>query len=172
VGLGSLAGLGVFLVYNHAIYGEWTLTPSGYGSSFVRRARTQSPFAYLGDIAGMLLHPRYSIFVFSPFLLFTLPGLRPAWRNAPLWVKSSTLAAGVYMLIHLRLNRFWGGPPFNYRYPLEMLTMMAPFLYLSWRTWWDRANDQFRRYFWYSVAFSAVIQALAIVFEYNNPEVM
>jgi hypothetical protein len=171
IALGSAAGLGLLVLYYHLVLGEASVAPPSYGSSFVTRARTQSPLAYLGDVGGMLFHPKYSIFVFSPFLLFTLPGIRTAWKGADPWVRASALAAVVYMLIHLRLNRFSGGPAFNYRYPLEMLVMAAPLLFLSWQAWFNRTSSLGRRLFLYSILVSLTAQALAIWIEFTNPTV-
>ncbi len=170
-GLGAVAGLAVLMTYNRLVLNTWSPVPASYGETFVERARNQSVLGYLGDIFGMFLHPRYSVFVFSPFLLFTVPGLRAGWRRAPMWVKASALGGIVYMLIHLRLNRFWGGAEFNYRYPLEMLTVLAPLLYLSWRAWFDRASSGWRRAFAYSVVISVVVQFVAIWIEFTNPTV-
>jgi len=170
-GLGAVSGLVILMIYNHLVLDTWSPVPAIYGDSFIERARNQSVFGYFGDLLGMLFHPRYSLFVFSPFLLFTLPGLRNGWKRSPHWVKASALGGVVYMLIHLRLNRFWGGAEFNYRYPLEMLTVLAPLLFLSWQAWHERASEGWRRVFWYSVVMSAAIQLVAILIEFTNPTV-
>ena len=170
-GLGAASGLAVLMAYNRLILGTWSPVPSIYGETFIDRARNQSPFGYIGDVVGMFAHPRYSVFVFSPFLLFTLPGLREGWRVSPTWVKASTVGGIVYMLIHLRLNRFWGGAEFNYRYPLEMLIVLAPLLYLSWHAWFENASSRWRRLFAYSVVLSVAAQLVAIWIEFTNPTV-
>ncbi|NNF10563.1 MAG: hypothetical protein HKN74_09785 [Acidimicrobiia bacterium] len=171
-GLSAALGLGVLVVYNGLVLDSWTPVPASYGESFVERAQNQSPLAYVGDLLGMFLHPKYSIFVFSPFLLFTIPGLKRAWTGSPAWVRASAIGGVAYMLIHLRLNRFWGGAEFNYRYPLEMLTVLAPLLFLSWHTWYDNASAGWRRAFWYSVVASGTAQFVAIWIEFTNPTVL
>ncbi|NNC93905.1 MAG: hypothetical protein HKN80_15585 [Acidimicrobiia bacterium] len=168
IGVGSAIGLAALLIFNHEVLGTWSPTPRGYGESFINRAGNQSLLAYVGDVVGLLFHPKYSIFVFSPFLLFTLPGLRTAWRRAPVWVNANAVAGLVYMLVHLRLNRFWGGLAFNYRYALEPLMVIAPLLFLSWRAWYEGANSSGRRAFWYSVVLSAAIQFMAISVGFEN----
>lgn len=168
IGLGASVGLALLLLYNHSVLKTWSPAPPGYGEGFVERAGSQSPIAYLGDVLGFLFHPKYSVFVFSPFLLFTVPGLRAAWREAPLWTKSCAVGGVVYILIHLRLNRFWGGLAFNYRYALEFLIVLAPLLFLAWQAWYERAGDGPRRVFWYSVAVSAAIQVMAISVGFVN----
>ncbi|MDH3539542.1 MAG: hypothetical protein OEP52_06080, partial [Acidimicrobiia bacterium] len=67
--------------------------------------------------------------------------------------------------IHLRLNRYWGGYSFNYRYPLEPLTVAAPLLYLSWQAWFDVASALWKRMFWYSVILSVFAQMLSLYVE-------
>lgn len=171
IGAGALLGLVVLLAYNSAVLDSSSPAPAGYGQSFLDRAQRQSPLAYVGDIAGMLFHPKYSLFVFSPFLLFTVPGLRAAWRTSEPWIRAAALAGVVYILLHLRLNRYWGGAEFNYRYPLEMLVMVSPLLVLSWQHWYGRAGDLGRKLFLYSIPISIGAQLVAIWVEFTNPTV-
>ena len=168
IGLGSAIGLGALLLYNHAVLDTWSPAPPSYGEAFVERAGRQSVLGYLGDVLGFFFHPKHSPFVFSPFLLFTIPGLRAAWREAPVWVTSAAMGGIVYILIHLRLNRFWGGLAFNYRYALELLIVLSPLLFLSWQAWYHRASPFGRRLFWYSVVASAGIQLMSIGVGFTN----
>jgi len=168
VGVGSLLGLAALLAYNRLVLDSGSPAPGNYGQSFVDRASSQHPLAYFGDVLGFLFHPKYSVFVFSPFLVFTLLRLRAAWKTAPLWTKASAMGGLVYILIHLRLNRFWGGLAFNYRYALELLIMLSPILFLSWQAWYDEASRFDKRLFWYSVAASGGIQLIAINAGFTN----
>lgn len=60
------------------------------------------------------------------------------------------------MLVQLRVNYFTGGDAFfSYRLPLEMLTMAAPLLVLSYREW--IAHDRGRRVLFAAAVFFAVI---------------
>ncbi len=169
VGLGSGAGLALLLVYNQLVLGTWSPVPPSYGQSFVARAGSQSAWGYLGDVLGMLAHPKHGLLVFSPFLLFTLPGLREGWRRADLWVRASGLSGLLFILVHLRLNRHSGGLLYGYRYPLEMLIVMAPLLLLSWRAWFERATPFMRRLFWLAVGASVVRQIYSIWLGFENP---
>ena len=169
VALGTGFGLGLLLLYNGLVLGSWSPTPPSYGAGFVTRAGRQGLLAYGGDVVAMLAHPNHGLLVFSPFLLFTLPGLRRAWQAADPWVKASALAGLVYMLIHLRLNRFSGGLLYGYRYPLEMLIVMAPLLLLSWQAWFKSASLVMRRLFYLAVAASILRQAYSIWIGYENP---
>jgi hypothetical protein len=168
IGVGALVGLGLLLAYHRAVLATWSPAPPSYGATFVDRAGSQGVLAYAGDVVGFLFDPKYSVLVFSPFLLFTVPGLRVAWRGAPAWVKSSAAGGVVYILVHLRLNRYWGGLAFNYRYALEFLMVLAPLLFLSWQAWYRGATPLGRRLFWYSVAASTGIQVIAINVGFTN----
>jgi hypothetical protein len=171
VGLGSACGLLGLVAYNGLIIGEWSLAPAVYGQTFLDRAQSHRLFAYLGDILGSLFVPEYGLFVFSPFLLFTIPGLRRAWDHAEPWVRASAVAGLVYILIHLRLNRYWGGYALNYRYQLEMLAVTAPLLFLSWQVWYERAKPFWRRMFWYAFILSVLAQVLSLYVE-TTPRVL
>ncbi|NNL69973.1 MAG: hypothetical protein HKO70_08445 [Acidimicrobiia bacterium] len=168
IGAGSAVGLAALLLYNQTVLDTWSIAPPSYGESFVNRAQTQSPLAYLGDVVGFLFHPKYSVFVWSPFLVFTLLRLRTGWQQAPGWVRAAAVGGVIYMLIHLRLNRFWGGLAFNYRYALELLVMVAPLLFLSWQAWYGETGPTGRRLFWYSVAASVAMQVVAINVGFTN----
>ncbi|MBT8202700.1 MAG: hypothetical protein KJO87_05275, partial [Acidimicrobiia bacterium] len=63
IGAGSAVGLAALLLYNQTVLDTWSIAPPSYGESFVDRAQTQSPLAYLGDVVGFLFHPKYSVFV-------------------------------------------------------------------------------------------------------------
>ena len=169
VGLGTSVGLAILIVYNQLVLGTWSPLPPSYGQGFIDRAGSQGALAYLGDVLGMLAHPQLGLVVYSPFLLLLLPGLREGWRQSDSWVKASALAGLLYMLIHLRLNRFSGGLLYGYRYPLEMLTVAAPLLLLSWKSWYGRATPLLRRVFWVVVGLSVFRQAYSIWVGYENP---
>lgn len=169
VGLGTAAGLVVLVVYNQLVLGTWSLFPPSYGQSFINRAERQSILAYLGDVVGMLAHPKYGLLIFTPFLLLILPGMRDGWKQSDPWVKAGALAGLVYMLVHLRLNRFSGGLLYGYRYPLEMLTVAAPFLLLSWKALYTRAVPLVRQVFWIAVGLSVARQAYSIWVGFENP---
>jgi hypothetical protein len=74
------------------------------------------------------------VFVYSPFLLMLLPGLRAAWAEAPQWARSAAAGGLVYLGVQLKANYFAGGAHFySYRYAIEPLTLMAPILVLAWQ---------------------------------------
>lgn len=173
-------GLAAFLWYGHVVFGEASLT-GGYSGSVTGRltgggAAGGEAFAGVGrlleNVAGTLVAPNRGILTLSPFLLVLLPGLPAAWRAAPGWVRSAALAGGVYMLVQLRVNYFDGGLNFfAYRLPLEMLTMAAPLLVLSYRGW-VAGHTRRVQAFWTLVVLSVAVQFLGAAVFVRDPSVV
>lgn len=124
-----------------------------------------------GDVIGGLgfaaknlvmtfVSPTRGLLPFSPFLLVLLPGIRTAWRAAPLWVRSAALAGTVTLLLQVVSNRYTGGDwYFGYRYPLEPLMLWAPLLVLAYREWVS-PRRLMRLAFALTAVISVVFQAL------------
>lgn len=135
--IGVISGLGAasLIAYNAIMF----TTPSptgGYGSYPVENIVGYTVGQYAHNLVGTLVSHTHGILIYSPFLVMLLPGLRAAWRAAPGWVRTAALAGLAYMLVQLRVNYFTGGDAFyGYRLPLEMLTMAAPLLFLSYQEW-------------------------------------
>ena len=142
IGVASSLGMAFLLVYNHALFGSWSLLAGSY-TSFEKNVIGQGanyspthPLQLLTNVAGFLVSPSRGLLVLSPFLLMLFPGLVRAWRVAPPWVQASAVAAGGYTVVQLWTNNFGGGAGFyGYRYALEPLTLASPLLVLSWQQW-------------------------------------
>lgn len=159
VGLGSGVGLAALVAYNALMFGEPSIA-GGYPDDFTDRLATMTLWTYVENVVGTLVSPGRGVLVLSPFLLVLAPGLVAAWRAAPDWVRGSALAGLVYMALHLRMNRFWGGTNFfSYRYPLEALTLAAPLLALAWRQWASRTP---RRRWWFTTTLAASVAVHAL----------
>lgn len=161
VGVPAALGLACYALY----VAHYWHAPGGAPNSQVVNTATHSYGTSLRDfgwsvwpgyaekIAGTLVSPGRGVLTGSPFLLALLPGLRPAWRSAPAWVRSCALSALIYMLVQLKGEVFSGGQYFwGYRYPLEPFTLCAPLLLLAWQQW--TSSTAVRR---------AAFQALVIV---------
>jgi alpha-1,2-mannosyltransferase len=141
IGVVTSCGLAAFLVYSHAFWGGGLQSQyvAAGGGDFQGKFLDIGPAAvgaFLVNVVGTLVSPGRGVLIGSPFLLVLIPGLRPAWRQAPPWVRSSAVAGLLYMLVQLKANRFSGGTYFwGYRYPIEALTLLAPLLVLSWRAY-------------------------------------
>ena len=133
VGVGALAGLALFLAYNWWVFGEPSIS-AGYGGGFQEKFFSISGIGlYLRTLFDAAFSSEVGIFIWSPFLLVLLPGLRAGWRVSPPWVQGSAIGAVVYLLVQFKANRATGGTFLGYRYPLEALMAAAPILFFSYR---------------------------------------
>lgn len=154
IGALTATGLAGFLWYSHH-YWNVVVAAHDAGSTISRGALNPtsthnyermvtdwSPDAigeYLYKICGALVSPGRGVLVGAPFLLVLLPGLRPAWRAAPSWVRAAAIGGVLYLLVQLKAEIFTGGKYFwSYRYPLEALTLCGPLLVLCWQHWTSR----------------------------------
>lgn len=160
IGAVSLLGVGALVLYNWQVHG----TPDpvgGYNPDHLNRIATMTVPRYLQNVAGTFLSPGRGVLVLSPFLLLLLPGLRRGWREVPGWGRTAAVAGVLYLLFHLRINRFSGGFDFiTYRLTLEPLTMAAPLLVASYLAW-VRARRWRLGTFWALVGLSFGIHAVA-----------
>jgi hypothetical protein len=162
VGVTSLLGLGGLLLYNWQVHGNPDPV-GGYNPDHLDRVATMTIPRYLENVAGTLVSPGRGILVLSPFLVILALGLRAGWRRVPGWGRTTAVAGVLYMLFHLRINRFSGGFDFiTYRLPLEPLTLAAPLLLASYLAW-VRAKRWRMAAFWSLAALSFAIHAVAAV---------
>lgn len=140
IGAVTAAGVGWLLAYSARYWhGGLDSQYTAVGPGFVRPFLDVRPGAWLDllvNVFGTLGSVGHGILLTSPFLIPLTPGLRPAWRVAPSWARTATIGGLIYLFVQLKANRFNGGEGFwGYRYPLPMLTLAAPLLYLSWRAY-------------------------------------
>jgi hypothetical protein len=166
IGVGSLVGLAILLVYNHDLWGRYTVA-GGYPNLDPAADHRIGPF--LINIAGAFVSPERGMLVLTPALLLLLPGLGAGWKAAPWWVRSGALAGVAYLIAQLWLNRFSGGSGFfSYRVTLEGLSLCVPLLLLAWREW--TSVGQLRRSTFAALAvFSVALHAFAAVIDWTPP---
>lgn len=146
VTIGATSALGFIglLVYNRINSNAWDIFPGTYGGRI--DAATSSGVGgqaqadlWAGDIAATFLSPARGLLVLSPFLILCLPGVVTAWRNAPGWVRSSVVGAGLYLVVQLAGNTWIGANGiFGNRLVLEPLLLMSPLLAMGWEAWGEQ----------------------------------
>jgi hypothetical protein len=158
----SSLGLGLYLVYNAAVFGSTGPIPDAAG--YYTAGLNNSPIlTNLGDLFLAFFDPVRGMLPWSPFLVILLPGLRAAWRVAPGWVRGAALGGLLSFVVQIRGNGFAGGSAFfSYRYPLEMLTAAAPLLLLAYREWVARTSILIRIFPWTAIG-SIAIHALGAI---------
>ncbi len=133
ISAGSAIGLWILLLYNHAVWGRWTVL-GGYADSAPASGHAVVEFGV--GILGTFVSPERGVLVMTPALLLLLPGCRAAWRVAPWWVRSAAVSGIGYVVVQIWASRFSGGDGFySYRTPLEGLTLCVPLFTIAWREW-------------------------------------
>lgn len=165
----AVVGLVAVVLFNDWAFGEPSIS-GGYGSHFRDNLTGQTPIGYLRETAAMVLSPKNGLLLWSPVLIPALLGLRRSWSATPEWARHAAWAGLVYLLVHPRLNRASGGLPYDYRYPLEPLTLGAPALVLGVRAFLEGAELR-RRVLVVTAAASLLLQG-TVAFTYECEEVI
>ena len=159
IGLSSAVGLGLLFWYYDKAFATSELT-GGYGSYPTEALTGRSLSSYLENIWAMLFSADRGVFLYSPFLLILMPGLRAGWKAAPDWVKAGALSGLIYMLVQLRINSYTGGQiAWSYRLPLDMLVVVSPLLVLAYREWVAKSK-LILGVFWLAVGASILVQVV------------
>jgi len=149
----------ILLSYNCAIFGSWkggdvVLHSLNWELNRVRGEPFSTPLLF--GLAGQTISPSRGMFVFSPFLLFSLWGMAAIWRQPdPQWrIFALTIPAPLIMLIVFSKFIIWWGGNAHYgpRYQIEMY----PFLILYIAAVWPRI-----------VAFKPLLYAFILLLAYS-----
>lgn len=119
-----------------ALLGNWYLHGSllgGRAAIVGGIARTHAVASYFDfspwNLVGLLAAPSRGLFVYSPVLLFALPGLVWTLRHAaPPPERLMTVAAAVIFLLYGFIATWWGGWVFGPRYMTDLLPFFALWL--------------------------------------------
>jgi hypothetical protein len=90
--------------------------------------RTTASFTFaLDGFAGLLVSPNRGLLIFSPIVLISALGIRPAlaagWRSPLIWF---LIAAVVQYLVYGSYAVWWGGHTFGPRYLTDLLPLLLP----------------------------------------------
>ena len=132
--LGAAPPLAGVLAYNRTAFGCVTCT--GYGEDFESGAGFTGPL--LEGLAGNLLSPERSIFVYAPVLVLAVVGAVLA-RRRPLYL-FATLALVAHLLLVSKWFEWWGGEAFGPRQLVDVLPLFALLLVPVLDRWADSAR--------------------------------
>jgi hypothetical protein len=123
IGFPSVLAAVAYLIYGRVIFGSWS--PS---AAYEAVGGFWGVDSWLGNTLTALISPQYGVLVWSAWLAVGIVLVLPfgGRRTRPDWMVP--LVAGVYVVVHSALEGASGGMPYNYRYPLEAVTLTAPFL--------------------------------------------
>lgn len=127
-------------------YNAWVMGSAG-GSD-----RAASHFAayvwavpLLDGLYGLLLSPSRGLFVFSPFLLFALPGIVLAWRRGPQVLRYASVGLVAFVCLYGKYIYWDGGWAYGPRFLLDVTALLC--LYLAAPLEWIWARLHWRRAF-------------------------
>lgn len=133
VAVPTVSALGVLLVWNHWMFGVWSIGGAYQGrteaavSGFHGSSEWAGSHAQLVNYLGFFFSFDRGLFVWTPVLLLLLPSVIRSWRDVPSWSKWLALGGVAYSFVQLRVNYFPGGDGFyGYRHGLELLTCLVP----------------------------------------------
>jgi len=134
----TVSALGVLLVWNHWMFGDWSIGGAYHGraeaaiNGFHGGREWDGPYAQLVNYLGFLFSFDRGLFVWTPLLLLLVPSVVRSWRSVPSWSKWLAVGGVAYSFVQLRVNYFPGGDGFyGYRHGLELLTCLAPLFAFS-----------------------------------------
>ncbi|MFO0947962.1 MAG: tetratricopeptide repeat protein [Planctomycetota bacterium] len=120
------------LAYNQHYFGS----PLSFGQTEItvvaefktgRREIWQTPLGV--GLAGLLVSPSRGLFVFSPFLLFALPGMARIWRQQQfLSLRPFTIAVAMILCLEAKHFDWWGGWSYGYRHIVDTAPFWCLFL--------------------------------------------
>lgn len=131
----TIAGLPfavAMLVYNYHYFGS----PLSFGQTeitVVAEFKTGNPEIWqtplwLG-LAGLLFSPSRGLFVFSPFLLFAIPGIARIWKqNQFAALRPFTVAVALILCLEAKHFDWWGGWSYGYRHIVDTAPFWCLFL--------------------------------------------
>jgi len=113
----------------------------------------------LEGAAGLLMSPSRGLFVYSPFLLFALPGTYRAWRKKQFRVlRPLSVAVLAIWLVEFKHFDWWGGWSFGYRHIVDTAVLLS--LLLVPVAEWLFASRWRMGMFGVCVAWSVLVQVL------------
>ena len=137
----TLLALAVLSVWNHWMFGTWSLTGAGYAGKISSAATGYSGSSEydvsgsgLVNALGFLVSPARGLLVWTPVLALFVPAVVRARRRLPGWSVALAIGGVIYTAFQLRVNYFSGGVGFySYRYGLELVTCLVPLIAFSLR---------------------------------------
>lgn len=159
IGALSATGVLVLMLYNHQIFGSWSIR-GGYSEAF--NVERYSASAYLRNLLDMFVGYR-GVLTSSPIIgIATYAAIR--FRSElPGWAKTGALAALGYLVVHAALNRASGGAILFYRYPLEPIVMASAALGIGAYHLW-KAGSVARTLLMGSALLSIALQAANVLY--------
>jgi alpha-1,2-mannosyltransferase len=127
-GLPVLIALGLLIAYNQWQFDTWQIQG---GRPHVTRylEHTGGRANIFTNILGSFVSLDRGLLIWFPLLGVLAFAIKPAWRQAPTWVRVCAIGAIAYFVIQMKVDYFTGGDNFwSYRLTIESVTLSAPLL--------------------------------------------
>ncbi len=118
-------------------------------------------------MAGLLVSPSRGLFVFSPFLVFSIAGGVTVWRKtnyAPM--RPLTIAVILILVVHAKWLIWWGGRSFGYRIIGDLATTLVILMIPAMA--WILTSTPRKMLFAVLVGWSVFVQAVGVIAYDNN----
>jgi len=128
--------LAIHIGVNEAKWGSWLISPM-----VEQQGRFNSPL--LRGLAGLLLSPGSSIFVYSPLLLLAPFGLARLWHREPALAGAALALTATWLLFYARFDGWsglWSAPGPRYLFLLVPLLLLPLGLWLDSPRRWATAS--------------------------------
>jgi hypothetical protein len=116
-----------FLVYTRAVFGSWSPV-AGYeavGGFYGLSGLGE----HASNVLSAFLDPHHGVLIWSSWIVVCIAfAFRRRRQRPPAWLAATPLIAAAYVITHSLMEVASGALPYNYRYPLEAVTLAAPFL--------------------------------------------
>jgi hypothetical protein len=133
---GPILALAGYMYFNYLRFGS--LLRSGYTSE--RERFVFDPAQIAKAVAGYLVSPGLSIFLFAPPLLLAIAGCRRAYRRWPLETITLVSAATIHLLIISSWKTWSGDLSYGPRYMVETIVLLMPLTLPAFEAAADRGS--------------------------------
>jgi hypothetical protein len=129
IGIPSAVAAVFYLVYNFLTFGSWS--PLAAYDAVGGLIGNEGTWSWIENAISAFLGPRHGVLIWSAWLTVSLFALASIRSRVPRWLIATPILAGIYIVLHSSLEIASGALFFNYRYPLEAVTVAAPTLMMT-----------------------------------------
>jgi len=163
-----LAGLpfaALLVLYNYHYLGSPFSFGQVVGARTLAAQKTGVPVVWQTPLhvglLGLLASPARGLFVFSPFLLLTIPGMVKIWKDVKLaWLRPLLAASLLILCVEARHFDWWGGWSYGYRHLLDITVFLTVLLIPMLEAFWKK--NLFRGVFGALLLWSVAAQVIGV----------
>jgi hypothetical protein len=159
IGLPSAAAAAFYLAYNRVLFGSWS--PLASYDAVGGLGGNQGLMDWAENIVRAFVGPLHGVLLWSAWITICLWAWFFRRKEVPRWLFVTPILAAIYIVVHSGLEQASGALPYNYRYPLEAVTVAAPVLILMYPAF---ETTRWRQVIMGAAVFSSVLLQASFVF--------